>query len=78
MITLIQATTYPRTKLNSYSPKDFLPEPIPIGDFRIKENPRAVLEAVLPTHFIDTYLGGRPWIVEVTDVLSSPKGLRVP
>ncbi len=73
MITLIKCLVYPECDANKPSDepryltaKDFFPDPILYGDFRVEATPNEVLKQILPAHYLESYLDIKPWIVDLS------------
>lgn len=73
MITLVKCLVYPETNLTKagdkpiyLSAKDFFPDPVLNDEFRLSVSPNEVLNQTLHTHYLEGYLGIKPWIVDVS------------
>ena len=73
MITLVRCLVYPETDLGKFGDKpryltvkDFFPDPILNDEFRLNAAPSEILNQTLPAHYLESYLGIKPWIVDLS------------
>lgn len=73
MITLVKCLIYPQRDFGNLDEKpryltveDFFPDPVLHDDFRINASSNEVLNQTLHTHYLEGYLGVKPWIVDLS------------